>query len=128
MLCCPYTKYFHRLICCKNRCEERAREADRLQAEYKVLRERTVGSLWRTGWLLMVLAAILFSLAIIGWISGESSGFANLVALIAIVVGVRAALNIRAGKELKKNQPNQPLQGTPGKVPSSSTEPEARRP
>ncbi len=28
----------------------------------------------------------------------------------------------------RKNEANQPLQGTPGKVPSSSTEPEARRP
>jgi hypothetical protein len=27
-----------------------------------------------------------------------------------------------------KNRPNQPLQGTPGTVPSASTEPEARRP
>jgi hypothetical protein len=33
----------------------------------------------------------------------------------------------RRNTEYEKNQPNQPLQETPGTVPSSSTEPEARR-
>ena len=93
------------LICCKNRCEEKAREADRIQAEYKIIRARTFGSLWRTGWLLLVLAAILFSAAVLGWRSGDSSGFSNLTALIGIIVAVRGVLNIRAGKELKRNQP-----------------------
>ena len=56
----------------------------------------------------------------------DRSRLIAIASLFAVSVG---CLFLRQGEceDPKKNRPNQPLQGTPAKAPSSSTEPEGRR-